>query len=165
MNRFISRCWVRFVFAASISMACQLRASVSFDTADDESLFLFHDVVSTKLGCTERTGKFVVWNPENSRDEMPAGFDRHESQDMRTLREGLCCIEVDGKWGYVNGGGKIEIQPQFEDAFPFREGHAWVKINGKWGAINHSGRFSIPAKFDYASVFRSGSARVQRDGK
>ena len=40
--------------------------------------------------------------------------------------EKLACVQVDGKWGYINLMGEIVIKTQFEDAKGFSEGLAAV---------------------------------------
>ncbi len=54
-------------------------------------------------------------------------------------------IKKDGKWGYIDKTGKIIIDPQYDDAWPFSEGLAAVMIvdeeTGKWGYIDKTGKY------------------------
>ena len=63
-------------------------------------------------------------------------------------------------WGFIDRGGTIVIEPQFDNARSFSEGLAAVTTGGKVGFIDRSGRKVIPAQFDTAASFREGLARV-----
>jgi hypothetical protein len=43
-----------------------------------------------------------------------------------------------GKWGYINGNGKIAINPEFEAAETFYKGFAAVQFDNKVGYIDVS---------------------------
>jgi len=68
------------------------------------------------------------------------------------------------KYGYVDKGGRMVINPQFDDADSFAGGLARVKI-GNWGYINKSGKFIINPQFDGADNFYEDLARVKIDHK
>jgi predicted DNA-binding WGR domain protein len=44
----------------------------------------------------------------------------------------LYLIKVNGKWGYIDAGGKVVIKPQFDVAHGFSEGLAAVNVGGTW---------------------------------
>ena len=46
--------------------------------------------------------------------------------------EGLACVEVDGKWGYIDKSGKQVIKCQYDGAGDFRDGLAWVCVGNKY---------------------------------
>ncbi len=48
---------------------------------------------------------------------------------------------MDGKHGYINRTGKVVIQPQFDEAYPFINGLAYVRIKDKWGYIDRTGKY------------------------
>lgn len=62
-------------------------------------------------------------------------------------------VEQDGKWGFVDGKGKMVIEPKYEDAKSFSNGFAAVKQNGKWGFINLENKMVIEPLFDDAKSF------------
>lgn len=66
-------------------------------------------------------------------------------------------ISIEGKWGYIDSEGKVEIKPQFLTANAFSEGLAVVAVAGTTeedrhfertfqGFINADGKFVIPPK-------------------
>ena len=79
--------------------------------------------------------------------------------------EGVACVEIDGKWGYVNKEGRFAIEPKFNWVYNFSEGLAKIKIDCKWGYIDREGRFFIEPKFDEAYDFSDGLACIELDGK
>jgi hypothetical protein len=61
--------------------------------------------------------------------------------------EGLASVLVDGKWGYIDKTGQIEIEPQFKTAIKFGGGLALVEIDDKnWGYIDRKGIFVWKSK-------------------
>lgn len=91
---------------------------------------------------------------------IPARFERAAS-----FAEGLACVRLNGKFGYINSAGEVLIPYRFDNAFSFSEGLAAVTVNGKWGFINHSGQAVIPYRFDGAKAFAGGFAPVYYNGK
>ncbi len=68
------------------------------------------------------------------------------------------------KWGYIDGEGKMAVEPQFDGAWEFHEGLAAVKEEWARGYIDHTGAFVISPRFQYAGPFTDGKALVQLDG-
>lgn len=68
-------------------------------------------------------------------------------------------VKLNGKWGFVDKDGTMQIQPQFEDARSFSCGLAAVKVNGVWGFINQQGHLVIEPQFMDVKDF-SGSGTV-----
>lgn len=60
-------------------------------------------------------------------------------------------VRGETKWGYMNGEGKVVIQPQFVAADFFFEGRGRVKAAGKngvcWGYIDETGKMVIEPQF------------------
>lgn len=74
-------------------------------------------------------------------------------------------VKIDGKWGYIDNGGNVVIEPQYEDAKPFNNGYAPVKVNGMWGYIDNSGSIVIEPAFEDAGYFTAkGYAFVKKNG-
>lgn len=56
--------------------------------------------------------------------------------DVLPFSEGLSCVKINGKWGYINKTGKIILNiPDTIEVFPFAEGMAHAKMNNKYGFI------------------------------
>ncbi|MEO1628046.1 MAG: WG repeat-containing protein, partial [Bacteroidota bacterium] len=68
---------------------------------------------------------------------------------------------TDGKWGFVNKGGRVVVKPTFDDARNFSEGMAVVRKGDKWGYIDKKGKISIACQFKAAWSFAEKLARVQ----
>lgn len=86
----------------------------------------------------------------------------------------LWLLRIHGLCGYVDAGGKVRIEPQFDIASDFVEGRAFVKLNGKYGYIDLTGRMVVEPKYSSVGRFSEGLAWVKigekigfinRDGK
>jgi hypothetical protein len=96
-------------------------------------------------------------------------FELKEVSQASSFKEGLACIEIKNKWGYIDETGKVVITPQFDDSQPFSEGFAAVASKDKagelvWGFIDKSGKILINPQFKTAYNFVNGKALVN-DGK
>lgn len=72
-------------------------------------------------------------------------------------------VSFEGKWGYVDGNGKLVIKPQYSDARPFKDGLAAVYFNEKWGYIDSKGKIVVPIQFKQVCDFSEGLAAVQNN--
>ena len=64
------------------------------------------------------------------------------------------------RWGYLNRGGDLKIDSQYEEACRFSEGLAAVKSGGKWGYIDRDANFIINPIYDSALPFCEGMGSV-----
>ena len=85
--------------------------------------------------------------------------------------------QLGGRWGFIDGSGKVVIQPQFESVENFSEGLAAVGAGGrmdttgevftnvgaKWGFIDKAGKLIIPNVYASVRVFSNGVARATRN--
>src|SRR5690349_20692199 len=69
-------------------------------------------------------------------------------------------VVVGDRWGFIDKGGKMVINAQFERAGSFSEGLAEVRL-GRWGYVDGSGKIVINPQFDRASPFSDGLAAVE----
>src|SRR5262245_15115052 len=79
----------------------------------------------------------------------------HLAEAQSTAQE-RCPVVKDGKWGYIDGDGKVVIPTQFDGASAFHEGVARVFVNGRTVFINTSGRIIIRPRFDIVGDFSEG---------
>lgn len=79
-----------------------------------------------------------------------------ESDDKK-----LYPIEINGKYGYVDRTGKVEIDPIFDEAEDFEDLSAVVEINGKYGLINQQGEFVMNPSSNYISKEEKGNRIIE----
>jgi hypothetical protein len=72
----------------------------------------------------------------------------------------FAAVKTDGKWGFIDTTGKIQIPFNLEATGSFSEGLAAVKYGGNWGYINKKGVFVLRPVFREAHLFHNGHARV-----
>ena len=48
-------------------------------------------------------------------------------------------VQVDGKWGYINNKGELEIEATYEMGYPFSDGYALVRDDGEIAVIDTNG--------------------------
>lgn len=65
-----------------------------------------------------------------------------------------------GRYGFIDGSGRVRIKPQFDRALPFTEGLAAVRLGHQWGFIDSSGKLVVPLSFYAVSSFSDGLAAV-----
>lgn len=56
------------------------------------------------------------------------------------FQEGLQLVMKDGKWGYIDETGQIDLRLIYDRAYSFENGLARVKIGNRCGYIDHEGR-------------------------
>lgn len=105
--------------------------------------------------------------------EMPYAengvFSQTIARTMPPFSEGLMVVKgKNGKYGYADEHGIIQIPCQFECAYGF-DGNGIASVMGdgkKYGFIDKKGRVVIPCKYDYAQArFTKGRAYCILDGK
>ncbi|HEX6182285.1 MAG TPA: WG repeat-containing protein [Pyrinomonadaceae bacterium] len=77
--------------------------------------------------------------------------------------EGTAPVKLGGKWGYADKSGRLVIEPQFDEAWPFSGGLARVRqgeLTGLFGYIDAQGKYVVPPRFNYADDFSEGLAAV-----
>ena len=78
---------------------------------------------------------------------------------------GIFGVKKGGKWGYIDGYGKVIIPLEYEEVGNFSEGLAAVRKDGKWGYINLKNEVVIPFEFTNRGVssFKNGVATYYTD--
>lgn len=122
---------------------------------DSSDLFSFKVVLPSgeKYGFISRaTGKWAI-SP------------RFDKATFFSKETGLAGIKVEGKYGFINGEGKVVIPPQFDEVGMWSEGLCLVKIAGNSGFIDKTGKMIIsPQPYD-SSFFSEGLALTWVDHK
>lgn len=85
--------------------------------------------------------------------------------EVFSFKDDVACVDVDGKFGYINPQGEFVIEPQYECALSFSEGMAVFFEGEKCGYINKENIVVIAPKFDAATAFENGRAKVKDAGK
>lgn len=141
-----------------------------------------------KYGFIDQTGKIVVdykydftygfgdyglamvslygkWGIINSAGSEVLGCYEYGSM-FAGFHKGLVQVTKNWKYGYIDQGGKLVIDCQFDYASSFSDnGLACVRKNGKWAYIDITGKVIIPFDFDYAYDFDNDLAMVVKNDK
>lgn len=105
--------------------------------------------------CIDNKGSVVI-------EELPEGL--KWNKELR-FSEGLACVNVGGKYGYIDKTGRFVINPQFISAKNFSDGLAMIYENHLHGYIDRTGKMVIKPKFMFAEDFSEGLAAVSlKDG-
>jgi len=64
-------------------------------------------------------------------------------EKIEDFDDGSAPVKLDGKWGFINLFGRLNIPNQFEQVFGFKAGIAYAKQNGKWGVLKKNGSWLI----------------------
>jgi hypothetical protein len=79
--------------------------------------------------------------------------------------EGMRGILRDGRYGFIDGKGKLRVANRYEGIGYFSEGLAPVKILGRWGFVNAKDQVIINPNYDSVSSFSADRAIASRDGR
>lgn len=85
-------------------------------------------------------------------------------EDAQPFQEdGFAAVQSDGKWGFIDTTGALQIPCQFESARSFHQGLAAVQIGDRWGYIRADGTTVIEPVFYDAKSFCDGYAPVETE--
>lgn len=104
----------------------------------------------------ETKGEFI---PLMTKEEKEVCYKNTEKAEQRYL------IKVDTKIGFVDGCGRVVIEPIYDSALEFYEGFARVGKNGKFGFIDKAGKVIIDFYLDFAWFFSEGLAVAEINSK
>lgn len=90
--------------------------------------------------------------------ELKACYKNKEKTDQRFL------ITQNDHMGFIDGCGRVIIEPVYDSALEFSEGLARVEKNGKFGFIDKSGKVVIDFYLDFAWFFYEGKALAEIHG-
>ncbi len=128
---------------------------------EDDYEYLYHDletgylwfVEESKIGLMKLDGDIIV----DAIYDVPGEDEYVYSLEYYTFfQDGLARVSKDGKFGYINKRGNIEIEPTFETAGHFYEGRAYFAgTNELYGYIDKSGEVKIEAEYNHAEEFNA----------
>src|ERR1039458_2404111 len=72
----------------------------------------------------------------------------------------FAAVEQNGKWGYIDTTGKVQIPFNLDAAGSFNESVVNVKYGGFWGYIDKKGTFILKPGFNEALPFHNGRAKI-----
>ena len=103
--------------------------------------------------------KYMVYDLNGNLLDTYDGFINNWSDDA------IFAVKKGGKWGYIDGYGKVIIPLEYEEVGNFSEGLAAVRKDGKWGYINLKNEVVIPIEFTNRGVssFKNGVATYYTD--
>ena len=103
--------------------------------------------------------KYMVYDLNGNLLDTYDGFINNWSDDA------IFAVKKGGKWGYIDGYGKVIIPLEYEEVGDFSEGLAAVRKDDKWGYINPKNEIVIPIEFTNKEVgfFKNGGAEYYTD--
>lgn len=123
----------------------------------------YESIAMDALGRSYRQGVLFVEKADgfylhNTEQELAGPFEA-----VQPFLDGLAAVCVDGKWGFIDSEGTVQIDYTYEEARSFGQHLAAVKSDGLWGYISRDGVMVIEAQYLDAGYFSNGSAAVQME--
>ncbi len=121
-----------------------------------------------RLTYIDPTGEVVITLPDDLEITLiPSGTDTLRVLPAGTFSDGVSKIrdKRNDRVYFIDHTGKIVIELQVDDVYPFSEGLAVVEVDGKSGYIDKTGEMVIEPQYDFAYSFADGLAAVQIDGR
>ena len=112
----------------------------SFDFAGDFENGIAWVKKNSKWGRIDKTGKTITDFIYDDVRRPSANFMDKERKDAYAKQ---IYFKQDGKWGLMDDGLKVIIQPKFEDMYWYSPELINVKQEGKWGLIDTKGNFVL----------------------
>ncbi|MBR4960887.1 MAG: WG repeat-containing protein, partial [Clostridia bacterium] len=111
------------------------------------------------VGCAKRSDVWYLVYPDGSKitETGFAGLKAPEGNGW------VAASDAEGKWGFVDLDGTVQIPFQYEDAWSFSENLAAVKKDGEWVYINIYNDVVIDENFENALPFHGGIAQAHED--
>lgn len=87
-----------------------------------------------------------------------------QQQTVRDYSNGLSAYYENGLWGFITPGGKVAIEPAYDEVSDFDGTFARVKKGDKWGVIDRYGNLVFSCDYDSISSFTDGVALADTGG-
>jgi hypothetical protein len=81
------------------------------------------------------------------------------------VSQGLIPVKYGNKWGYIDSGGNLVINPQFDEADFFTGDIARVRNDRKFGFVKRDGTMAVECKYNNAEHERNGFAMFYEEVK
>lgn len=130
--------------------------------------YIYDDVVLDECGfataqnvyIAKLDGKYHIFGLDGKAKDGE-GFDEAKA----FVSDEPTAVKKDGKWGFANKKGEVELMTDYSDVKPFSNGFAAVYDGKKWGYINKNNTVVIDFEFNEAGSFNnSGVAVVRKPG-
>src|SRR5690606_25185438 len=84
--------------------------------------------------------------------------------EVRDFSNGFAAVKKDGKWGFVDVNGKVQIPLQYSnEPKSFSDQRAFVQgSNNKWGIITEDGKLIVEPIYEEVFPYESGFAVVSQ---
>jgi hypothetical protein len=82
----------------------------------------------------------------------------------RPFRCGLGSVKQQGKWGAIDGHGRLSIQPVSDLPLRLSEDRAIYEVNGRRGVMDLDGRIILEPKYRTIGEFHEGVAWMSSGG-
>ena len=87
-------------------------------------------------------------------------------EDIRPLSEGLSAITINKKTGFIDGTGKVVIDPIFISALSFKNGISIIELpKGIYGAIDVKGNYILKPQYISLAIHDNMFCAKNEDGK
>ncbi len=83
--------------------------------------------------------------------------------DVERQTAELFPVKEDGRWGFIDGDGRLSGPVQFDFADEMHEGRAAVRLGDLWGYVGATGDVAVSPRFLVAGRFSGGVAPVQTE--
>ena len=109
------------------------------------SLLLPNGVSQSELIRKEKKGKWGFVKKEGKKEKKVIDF---QFDKVGYFKNGLCAVQKEEQWGYINETGQVVIPIMYDDAGRFSGTSTYVKTGDKYGLINQLGVAITPIEFD-----------------
>lgn len=88
---------------------------------------------------------------------------RYSKSGVEKFTEGMCRVNWNGKWGFIDKTGKEAVPLVYDRVNEFtKQGTATVTLNNKEGVIDKTGKIMVPAIYDRVYGFNSDGTTMVR---
>lgn len=106
---------------------------------------------NSMLGFMDQTGTMVI----------PCSY---EVVQINFSEDGVCAVQKDGKWGYIDRDNNVVIPFEYDGAYGAGDGLAAVVKDGKCGMVDYGNNMIVPLEYDDISSCEEGVAYAVKDG-
>lgn len=93
-------------------------------------------------------------------------WNRRQYDNVEPQEEGLCCVELDGKFGFIDSEGMEAIPLRYDNATSFKEGRSVIVVNGEFGMIDKEGNEILEPRYESVDwYYEEGVAKISCEGK